>query len=115
MAIAELINQSPTVGTGEYSVTAGTTSGPSTSAADGFYQIFLDLNALAAGDVFQLKMYERVNAGTQRLFETWTFSGVQGKPGWASPGFMLMDGWDFTLKKVSGTDRSIPHSVRQAT
>lgn len=115
MAITEYIHQSPTVGTAEYSVTAGTTSGPSADTNDGFYQIWLNLSALAAGDQFQLKLYEKVDAGTQGVAETWTFTGVQGKPIFVAPGFILLDGWDFTLKKIAGTDRSIPHSVRKAT
>jgi hypothetical protein len=113
VAISELYTTSATVSTTELSVRTGT-GGPGTDTADGVYQLFLDLNALAAGDQFELKAYEKVSSGgTQRLIEAWIFDGAQSKPCWVSPNFIFMHGWDFTLKKLAGTDRSIPASVRQ--
>lgn len=96
-----------TVSTTEWSLTTDT-SGPDADTTDGIYQVWLDLNALAAGDIFELYGYEKVqSAGTQRKFMTAPFVGVQSNPNWVSPTFVLGNGWDFTLLKISGTDRAI--------
>ena len=66
MAIAELYSGSATISTTEISLVSGTSSLQS-DATDGIYQVFLDLNALANGDVFELKVKEKVrSADTQR-------------------------------------------------
>lgn len=115
MALTEPYTRSPTVGTSEYSIVGNSTGGPSSSNVKGSYQLFLDVNALAAGDEFEVALYEKVtSSGTQRLVKKWTLQGVQGSPIWATPGMMLYEAWDFTLKKLSGTDRQIFASVRQA-
>ena len=78
------------------------------------YQVLLDLSALAAGDQFELKLYEKiVSTGTQRLVETWTFSGAQSRPIFAAPSMILLHGWDMSLKRIAGSDRSIGWSIRQ--
>jgi hypothetical protein len=112
MAISEAFSGTETVGTTEHSLTTDT-SGPDVETSDGIFQCFLDLNALAAGDVFVFKVYERVLTGsTQRLCYVATFSGVQAQPVWVSPSLILLHGWDMTLDKISGTDRSIDWSIR---
>lgn len=115
MAITVHNDGAATIGTAEYSMAGSTTSGvPLADTTTGFYQLFVDLSAMAAGDQFQVKLYEKVNAGTQGLMETWTFTGVQSKAIWAAPGMILMEGWDMTIKKLAGTDRSIGFSIRKA-
>lgn len=97
-----------TVSTTEWSLTTDT-SGPDATTAVGIYQAFLDLNALAAGDVFLFKVYDKISGSgdTQRAIYEATFSGAQGTPIWVSPSLILGHGWDMTLDKISGTDRSI--------
>lgn len=113
MAITALYEDSATISTSEFSLPADSTS-LSEIGTDGVYQCFLDLNALAAGDQFEFKIYEAVQAaGTKRLVETWTFDGAQGRPIFTSPALTLMHKWDMTLKKLAGTDRAIPWSIRQ--
>lgn len=115
MPISEAFTGTETVSTTEWSLTTDT-SGPDTTTTDGVYQIFLDLNALAAGDVFEFKVYEKVlSSSTQRLIFVARFAGVQGSPVWASPSLILLHGWDVTLKKISGTDRAIDWSIRQVS
>ena len=115
MALAELYSGSETVGTTEHSLTTDT-SGPDTDTTDGIFQTFLDLNALAAGDAFVFKVYEKVlSSSTQRLAYSATFSGAQGAPIWVSPSLILMHGWDMTLDKISGTDRAIDWSIRRVS
>jgi hypothetical protein len=105
---------SETVSTTEWSLTTDT-AGPDSSTTDGIFQVFLDLNALAAGDTFTFTVYETVatSAGTQRKFYMAVFSGVQGTPIWVSPTLVLGVGWDATIIKNAGTDRSIVWRIAQ--
>ncbi len=112
MAIAEAYSGTETVTNDEWSLTGDDTS-LDAIATDGIYQVFLELNNLAAGDVFEFKVYEKVIAGsTQRLVYSSTFSGVQGEPVFVTPSLILMHGWEMTLNKLAGTDRAISWSIR---
>lgn len=103
----EAFTGSETVGTTEWSMTTDT-SGPDTDTTVGIYQAFIDLSALAAGDTFEFKAYEKVRTGdTQRSVYSARFSRAQSTPVWASPSLVLGIGWDMTLKKIAGTDRAI--------
>ena len=114
MAITQYVSGTETVSTTEWSMTTDT-AGPDVDTTDGVFQPFIDLNALAAGDVFEFRVYEKVlTAGTQRLVYSAAFAGPQGNPVWAGPSLMLLFGWDMTLIKISGTDRSIDWSIRYA-
>lgn len=113
MAITEAFTGTETVSTTEWSMTTDT-SGPDTETSDGIFQAFVDLNALAAGDTFELKVYEKtLSSSTQRLVYSMSFSGVQAEPVAVTPSLVLMNGWDMTLKKLAGTDRSIDWSIRK--
>lgn len=114
MAISEAFSGTETVGsTNEWSMTTDT-AGPDADTSDGIFQAFVDLSALAAGDTFEFRCYEKVlSASTQRLVYWARFSGVQGSPNWVSPSLVLLHGWDMTLKKIAGTDRSIDWSIRK--
>src|SRR5581483_5822284 len=96
-----------TVSTTEWSMTTDT-AGPDADTNAGIYQAFIDLNALAAGDVFDFKVYEKCRTGdTQRQVFYARFANAQASPIYASPSLILGVGWDMTLLKVSGTDRTI--------
>jgi hypothetical protein len=112
----EAFNGNPTIGTTEYSLpNASTTLTPRTT--EGVYSVLLDLNALAAGDVFILRIKEKVqSSGTQRVIRALRFTGAQpNEPIVVKPALHLMHGWDVTLQKVVGTDRAIPFSIRSIT
>ncbi len=112
MAITEAFSGSETVGTTEHSMTTDT-AGPDTQTTDGVFQAFIDLNALAAGDSFQFRVYEKTLSGsTQRVVYNAVITGSQAHPVWVSPSLVLMHGWDMTLKKLAGTDRAIDWSIR---
>lgn len=115
MAITEYAAGSETVGTTEWSMTTDT-AGPDVDTTDGVYQAFIDLNALALGDIFEFRVYEKCQAAdTQRVALMQSFNNAQGTDGavWVSPSFILMHGWDMTLKKNTGTDRTITWSIRK--
>ncbi len=107
---------SETVTTAEHSMTTDT-AGPDVDTTDGAFQAILDLSAIANGDVFEFRVYEKaISGGTQRCFFYQAFNDAQGADNacWMSPSFMLGHGWDMTLKKLSGTDRNIDWSINKA-
>jgi hypothetical protein len=114
MAISEaFVDTGTSISTTEWSLTNDSSS-LATQTDDGIYQLFLDVNALAAGDVFTVKAYEKVyGAATQRVIQTWTLSGAQADPVFVTPPLILIHGWDFSIIKTTGTDRSIAWSVRK--
>lgn len=114
MAITELYSGSATISTTEISLVSGTSTTQSITT-DGIYQVFLDLNALANGDVFELRVKEKVRSSdTQRIVFLMSFANAQtSQPNAATPSLILMHGWDITIIKISGTDRAIPWSIRQ--
>ena len=103
---------SATIGSTEYSLpNDGTTLTARTD--QGCYQLYLDLADLALGDEYELKVYEKaVSGGTQRLAFKATFANAQVEPLYVAPSLMLKHGWDMTMKKLAGTDRSIAWSIR---
>lgn len=110
-----LIENSETVGTTEWSLSTDTsyTTGDA-QTNEGVVSCWLDLSALANGDEFELRLYEKISsAGTQRMTQRWPFANVQGDPHYVTPSFMLKHGWDFSLIKLAGTDRSIAWSIRR--
>lgn len=114
MAITALFENSGTIGTSLYSTVNNSTTAPASSTTAGIYQAFFDTNAIAAGDEFAFTCYEKVaSGGTQRIVYQTVLVGPQGQPGLAFPALVLLNGWDFTMQKIAGTDRSIAWSIRQ--
>lgn len=113
MAITEAYSGTEAVGTTEHSLTADSSSlGAITT--DGVYQLFADLANMAAGDRYQIRVYEKCrSADTQRVVFEDILDGAQSKPLYASPSLILMHGWEMSLKKLVGTDRTITWSIRQ--
>jgi len=113
MAISQAFSGTSTISTTEWSLTTNT-SGPDAETTQGVFQVFINLSNLAAGDVFEWKLYEKVlSSDSQILLTSASFAGASGEPGWPSPTLILMHGWDMTLKKITGTDRSITWSIRR--
>ena len=115
MAISALYESSETISTTEYSLPndANYAAG-SVKTDDGIFQCWIDLSAMVAGDVYTFRAYEKVqSAGTVRRFMALTLDGVQVDPHFVTPSFIFMHGWDFTLQRTAGTDRSIAWSIRQ--
>jgi len=112
MAITEVYANAATIGTTEYSLPNNSTS-LATITTDGVWTVYIGASAIVAGDEYILRIYETVlAAGTKRqLTEKW-FVGDQGDI-WVSPSLMLWRGWDVTMQKKVGTDRSISWSIRR--
>lgn len=115
MAITEPYTGSVSIDTTEISLVSGTSSLQSVTD-DGAYQVWLDLSALADGDIFILRQYEKVRSGdTKRVSDVWTIGHGQGADGanWKTLADLLLHGWDYTLIKSAGTARTIPWSIRK--
>lgn len=112
MAITAPFEDAATIGTTEYSLpNDSTTLTPQTD--DGVYQVFLDLSAMQAGDQYQLRVYEKVQAiGSQLLVYEAIITGGMAAT-YVFPSLVLLHGWDVTVKKLAGTDRSIGWSIRK--
>ena len=81
----------------------------------GVYVVEIDLSNLTSTEVYEFSLYEKVQSGsTQREVMNAFFAGAQTTH-WVSPPFILMNGWDMTLRKLSGTDRAIEWSIRSVT
>lgn len=116
MAITEAFQSSTTVSTTEYFLAAASTTQGSGQSTDAAVQLFLDLNALAAGDSFRVRAYDAISsAGTVRVVAEWVISGVQTQPIWATPTLLLLHKWDFSVTRTAGSDRSIAWSIRTVT
>ena len=114
MAISDAFAGTQSITTTEHDLPTDTTT-ITENAADGVYQVLLDLTLLADGDVFRFKAYESVQAGdTRGIFYSQDFANAQGTEDiWISPSFILLHKWTFSLTKVTGTDRVITWSIRK--
>lgn len=116
MALTEAYAGSFTVSTTELSLVSGTSTLQEV-ATEGVYQVFLDLSALANGDVFEVRVYEKVrSASTKRVVALYVFADAQGADNANAvlPPLHLMHGWDVTIDRTAGADRTIEYSIRRA-
>ena len=114
MAISEAYSFSAvTVSTAEISFVSGTSSLQAITTA-GVYQLWVDpVTNMAKADEFLIKCYEKVkSAGTKRVFAQWNLLGIQAEL-FVTPTLILLNGWDFTIIKVAGTDRAFDGSIRK--
>jgi hypothetical protein len=115
MALSEAYVGSFTASTTELSFVSGTSTLQSVTD-DGVYQLFLELNNLAQGDMFEVRFYEKVqSSSTKRVCQLYVFSDAQGTDGAVAvfPPLQLMHGWDMTIIRTAGADRSIAYSIRK--
>ena len=104
---------SETFSTTEWSLTTDI-AGPDAQTTVGLYQCFIDFSALAVGDQYQVKCYEKIiSGGTQRVIATWIINGPLADPIWTHEvPIPLMWGWDFTVDKLAGADAAGTWSIR---
>lgn len=111
--LTALYENSASISTTEYSLPNNSTT-LAAKTDDGYIQLWLDLSAMVAGDQYELRFYEKVaSGGTQRQFwPTTVLTGVQSPSHWVSVPFSVMHGWDITMKRLAGSDRTIAWSIR---
>lgn len=113
MAITEAFQDAATIGATEYFLASDSTTA-TYQTDDGAFQLWLDLNALQDGDEFRIRVYEKISSGgTARIAMEWSVAHAQSEPLWVAPTLIFLHGWEFSLTKLTGTDRSISWSVRK--
>jgi hypothetical protein len=112
MALSELYTQSSvSIGATEYSLTNNSTS-IATQTTDAFVCLYIESTDMAAGDEFEIALREKVTSGgTQRRIIIANLVGTQLEP-YVTPSFLVLHGWDVTVKKIAGTDRTFSWSIR---
>jgi hypothetical protein len=112
MAITVAYTGTATIGVTEYSLVNSSTTLASVTNV-GVYQVFIDVSTMAAGDEYEIKIKEKVTSGGSQLsIYTAVLDGAQSSP-FVTPTLVLMLGWDVTMDKLTGTDRSISWSIRK--
>jgi hypothetical protein len=103
------------VSTTELSLVSGTSTLQTVTNAAGFFVIWIDCSNLAKGDEFALKIYETVRAsGTKRLAYRAVLADAQSQLIFTySMG--LLNGWDVTLQRIAGSDRTFDTSIRRVS
>lgn len=117
MPLSGLYENSATISTTEYSLPNNANfNSANVKTDDAVVQAFIDMTAMAAGDEYELKVYEKVRGTStaKDYFGPARIVGPQSAPLRLDVGIVL-HGWDITLRKITGTDRSIEWSVRAAT
>lgn len=113
MAISQVYTlDAVTVGATELSIVSGTTT-LQTMTDGGVYELWIDAANMAKADEFRIRAYEKVKAtGTKRVFCFWSLLGAQSEI-FLTPAFALLNGWDFTIQKIAGTDRAFDAAIRK--
>lgn len=120
MSISEYASFNVSTSTTELSLISGTSS-LQTLTDHGIYYLYIDPqgSSFADGDEFRVKIYEKVlSGGTKRVVDSFIIShqfpsSSPLPPLFWTTGHMLRNGWDMTIQKVAGTDRTIKASVRR--
>jgi len=98
--------------TSTLTVTTLNTTTPETT--DGIYQVFVDIAALALDDTLELHVREKVISTSVQRTGIAAHIGLAADSCWVSPSFILMHGWDVTIKQVGGAvGKLIPWSIRR--
>lgn len=114
MAITELYSGTEAVSTTEWSLVNDSGS-IATETSDGIVQLFLDVSDMVAGDILQIRFYEKARSGdAQQLAREWILVGAESEGLWVSESFIVLHGWDFTLDALAGTI-TVNWSIRRIT
>lgn len=115
MPFLPTIEFSETITTAEYSILAGTTVGvPTAQTTEAIIEVVLDLSAQEAGDQVEVNYYEKPTATSlQKKIDTRTFTGAIWPPAILLEPVHLKNGYDITIRKITGTNRLVGSSARR--
>jgi hypothetical protein len=113
-AVTEYDSGTDTISTSEYFLASDSTS-ISKQTEVGLYQLFMDVNALAKGDDFRVNLWEEVRgaSSTEQAVRLANLTGVRSHKVYATPTLELLNGWEFSMQRRTGADRSVPWSIRK--
>ena len=109
MAIT-IASDSATISTTPYYLASDSTTA-TYQTSDVILQVFIDFANMVAGDQYTVAILEKINAGTARTVYSATLSGVQSTL-FVAPSLVLGEGWEVSVTRNAGTDRSIAWSLR---
>ena len=94
-----------------------TTMGTDPQLTDGTLVLMLDMVNAVAGDVFVVKVYEKLTAtgDTQKARIIGSIVGAQPEDLWFSIPVFGLFGGKFTIEQTDGTGRVVPFSIRAIT
>lgn len=79
----------------------------------GSYSVLLKSTAMAKGDEYRWKVYEKASTGaTKSVLTQGILSDVQSEQT-MTPGLTLGLGWDVTLQRTGGSNRAFSWSIRR--
>ena len=104
------------VATGSSTQTSGgaETNFAAASATSGVWVIAVDLGLMANGDVIELRVYNIIGGGSERLSYYAVYANAQAQPGKYSVPVPSNGGGDtirFTIKQTAGTTRACPYRI----
>lgn len=111
MAIT-ITRDSATISTTEYFLASDSTTAVY-QATDTNLQVQLDLGALAPGDQYEIKIYDKTDGTNPEVIYHAYAQGAQPYV-WVSPPFTVGD-WEVSVKKLAGTDRAIGWALVKIT
>lgn len=102
---------SASISTTEYSLPNASTT-LTLKTDQGMMQGWVDFVNLAAGDSYRLRFKRKIRSASSAAstIVDVTIAGPQAAP-YVLPSFIVRHGWDVTLLKVTGTDRTIEWSI----
>ncbi len=105
---------SVSISTTEYSLTNNSTT-IATVTTDAIISIWIDAANMTASEQYEIALREQVtSSSTQRRFVLATLTGTQADPFVSSP-YQVGMGWDVTMTKIAGTDRTFSWTIRAVT
>lgn len=108
-----LYSGSQSIGTTEFSLVNASTTIASV-ATEAVLSVWIDLSAMTAGDQYEIAVREKVTSGGSQMRQVLGApTGAQDAP-FIIPGLHLIYGWDVTVTKLAGTDRTIAWTLRDA-
>ena len=106
-----ITTDSATISTTEYGLASDSTS-ITYQTDDCDLTVLVRIASMAAGDQFRLRLYEKVNGGTAEVVWESIVTGVQPGP-IVMPRLVVGEGWEATVQKLAGTDRTVHWSLRK--
>jgi hypothetical protein len=101
------------VSTTELSLISGTSTLQNDTTA-GVYELWIDTSNMVKGDEFVVRGYRTVRSGgTKRKFFQVVLSDAQSEA-FTFPAVILINGFDFTIQRTAGADRTFDTNIDKA-
>lgn len=108
-----LTTDSATISTTEYGLASDSTS-ITYQTTDCIMQCMIDFVNMVAGDSYEVKVYEKIDGTNARVVWYIVLEGAQPRPV-VTPSLGVGNGWEVTVKRLAGSDRSVLWTLFQVT